>query len=46
MLNKLSATVQRIDEYKEYVGLNKGERKMKMQGVMREDCKMDIQKHF
>lgn len=41
-LFKLSQTVQRIDAYKEHVGLNKGERKMKMQGVLSKDCKIDV----
>lgn len=45
-LYKLSTTVQRIDAYKEHLGLNKGERRMKMQGVLRGDCKIDINKHF
>ena len=45
-LYRLKCAVQKIDQYKEHVGLDKGERKMKMQGVLREDCKIDLQKHF
>ena len=45
-LYKLNCTVQRIDAYKEHLGLNKGERRMKMQGVLKQDCKIDLNKHF
>ena len=45
-LNKLQTTVKRIGEFQEHVGADKEGRKMKMQGVMRPDCKIDLQKHF
>lgn len=45
-LSKLSDTVKQIGEYQTMIGLDKGERKMKMQGVMRSDCKIDVTQHF
>ena len=38
--------MKRIDDYKVHLGMDKGERKMKMQGVMSKDCKLDLTKHF
>ena len=45
-LFKLQTAVQKIDQYKSHVGLDKQPRTMKMQGVLKEDCKIDLQKHF
>ena len=45
-LAKLNDTVKRIGEYHSMIGSEKGERKMKMQGVMKDDVVMDVSKHF
>ena len=45
-LNKLQTAVKRIDDYKVHLGMDKGERTMKLQGVMPKDCKLDLTKHF
>ena len=45
-LNKLNSTVKRIGDYHEHLGLEDGGRKMKMQGVMKPDCSIDLKKHF
>lgn len=46
-LNKLSSTVKRIGEYKDHLGSAAEDgRKMKMQGVVKSDVTIDINKHF
>ena len=45
-LNKLSGTVKNISEYQQFLGTEEGGRKMKMQGVVSKDCRIDITKHF
>ena len=45
-LNKLSGTVKDIGEYHKFLGAEDGGRKMKMQGVVSKDCRIDITKHF
>ena len=45
-LNKLSGTVKNVHEYQSFLGADEGGRKMKMQGVMSKDCRIDIRQHF
>lgn len=45
-LNKLSGTVKDIGEYQKFLGTEEGGRKMKMQGVVSRDCRIDIKQHF
>ena len=45
-LNKLSGTVKNISEYQQFMGTEDGGRKMKMQGVVSKDCRIDIKQHF
>ena len=45
-LNKLNTTVKKIGEFHDHLGFEEGGRKMKMQGVLKPDCRIDLQKHF
>ena len=45
-LNKLSTAVKKIGEYQSLVGKPDEGRKMKYQGVLSQDCKIDIKQHF
>ena len=45
-LKKLSDTVKKIGEKQSYIGQDQEARKMKMQGVLKASCKIDLYKHF
>lgn len=45
-LNKLTSTVKKIEQFHEVIGKPSEGRKMKLQGVLSSNCKVDIQKHF